>query len=230
MYRELPAMRGKSKRLKIAIGVVLIAITWLGVASANLASADDAPPSAVELSVELGKDPNNANLHYLKGNEYSSIGDYARASMEYKKCVELQPRSPAGKSATEALMRLRSYNTAFNPNANSGGQAQAPAPLEQTPTQLQYAPKIFSLDVNDAPPGDTLHITGTGLGVPRNELIVTINGLQASVVSASSSYSIDCIIPAIVVPTDNVPVVVRTTYGCSNTLKFNVGPVRYRRI
>jgi IPT/TIG domain len=245
-------MRARSKKLRFAKSVVFIVLSWLCAAPAKFASDAAAQPggssSVASLESKVAKEPKNATLHYLLANEYVNQRNYPKAVLEYHICVELQPQSPAGKYSTQALVRLHKYDSGgpsldearaaankilgsvggggtvlFAPNPNPDHQLQTPAPSVVSPTQAVYGPRIANINLVSSPPGQSLTISGTGFGVPRNELVVTINGQQAMVVSASSS-SIECIIPEIDMPAWNAPVIVRTTYGVSNTCPLNIQP------
>jgi hypothetical protein len=252
---EPKGMNAKLEKLKCATSVMMalncFCVVQVGFAADGASVVKSEPPKIAALESKVSQDPKNVTLHYLLANEYVTQNNFGKAILEYHICVELQPKSPAGKYAAEALVRLRKYDNggprldesraaanripgntvagagigagtgrvSFTSNSSSAQQITSPAPAAVVPSQ--NAPKIVSLDYLSSPPGEQLTITGTGFGVPRNELTVTIQGQLAAVVSASST-TIVCIIPEIDMPTWNAPVVVRTTYGVSNAGALNI--------
>ena len=56
-----------------------------------------------ELRIALGEDPGNAEARVVLGGIYHERGSLARAMMEYRKALELQPRNVTAREAIQAL-------------------------------------------------------------------------------------------------------------------------------
>lgn len=56
-----------------------------------------------QIDMGLSLDPNNANLHYLKGSCHAQLGERNLALQAYRKCLEANPKHPFALYDSQAL-------------------------------------------------------------------------------------------------------------------------------
>lgn len=56
-----------------------------------------------QIDMGLSLDPNNANLHYLKGSCHAQLGERNLALAAYRKCLEANPKHPFALYDSQAL-------------------------------------------------------------------------------------------------------------------------------
>jgi tetratricopeptide (TPR) repeat protein len=96
---------------------------------------------------EIKNRPENAAAHYLLANVYLELGQREQAQQEYKKSVQLDPTSPAGRYSRIALASISSNWQSHKVNdEQSASESSASSPSGDTSATIKSS-KVISKEV-----------------------------------------------------------------------------------
>jgi hypothetical protein len=170
------------RRLSVLISAFLMfALAQLGMAQQYSATAKKEIAEIADLKRRIGKDSNNAELHYLLANAYVTVLRPDLAKTEYEDCIRLGPGSQAATYAVIALgnLRLPKAMASVNESASVSSIPQ----VNQVP--IPQRPQISSIDTLSAPPGQPVTVVGTGFSAISSDIVIRVGGISAEVTSAS---------------------------------------------
>lgn len=181
--------------------------SWTRVADDGFWTHTSFVENGVASSMSVGPD----SLLYV-GSESTSGCTVWRYNGSYWTQVNTEGFGDANNDSTASLCLYGSNLFAGTANDTSGCEVWRT-------TSTTQAPHIDTLNPNHGGVGDTVDISGSGLGVPRDSSYVTFNGVHVTEYSVWLDGHLSCKVPA---GASTGPVVVHNAGGASNGLTFTM--------